>query len=309
MPPEVLGIIGAYANDTLKKVLPNMPSSSGEVNDLTRAAQDAWQGFENYLQKHSDSFDLVNDLTIAKQNAWQGFSDYLRGHPNSFSGKIFIPLIGQNGNNANEQIVQNTFLEAQKKIKQNYQILLQAQKNHQIQILPVQGLDPENLETAEWAFERIDNIIAEEYLPRCEKCIIQSIKENRRELPETNPQFKIVDYLKQLERAELLDAKILVNAFVYAVSLDHLDCLNAIIQSNRFAEISSADLGWALDATAKNGHLDCLFAIIRSKRFAEISSEDLKGALRSAALNGHLDCYNAICSVLDSQQLNFQIKS
>ena len=140
-----------------------------------------------------------------------------------------------------------------------------------MQILPVQGLDPENLEFDDHALERIDHI-AEEYLPRSEEFIIKKMKENR-DLPEPNPQNSTVkDYLQQLEMEGLLDAEILGEAVKGAAYLGHLDCLNTIIHSNRWAEISAEDLGWALQNAALNGHLDCLNAIIRSSRFTEISA-------------------------------------
>ena len=108
MAPEVLGILGAFAQDTLPTALANGARSDG----------------------------LVNDLLIAKQNAWQGFSDYLRDHPNSFSGKIFTPLIRQNGNTPNEQIVQKTFLEAEKRINKIINHLFKLKSSSRCRFFP-----------------------------------------------------------------------------------------------------------------------------------------------------------------------------
>ena len=267
LPSEVLGIIGSFDHTTL----------TGAVPEKAKISSDG----------------LVNDLMIAKQNAWQGFADYLRGRPNSFSGKIFKQLISQKGNETIEQIVQKTFLEAKKKITQNYQIFVQIQRDLQIQILPVQGLDPNNLEIEYRACERIDNI-AEEYLPGCEEFIIKCIKKNRH-LPEPNPTNSTANnYIQQLEREGLLNAEILKEAFVCAAALGHLDCLNAIISNQLFAKISAADLELAFFQAARFNHLDCLNAIMHSDRFAEISADYLASALIRATANGNPDCLNAI---------------
>ena len=259
-PTELLAIIGAYANETFTAALPENATTSD---------------------------DLVKDLMIAEEKAWMGFSDYLRGHRDSFSGKIYNQLLDQKKDQTIAQIVEMTFIEAEKKIKQNDPILRTLQRSLHI------GLDPENLTFENCAFERIDHI-AEEYLHRCDECLIQSVQENRH-LPEPNQRNpKIVDYLEQLEREGSIAPEILGKAFRMAAYLGHLDCLNAIIRSQGFAEISPETLGWAFDNAAENGHPDCLEAISGSNRFDDISTQDLGWAVKTAALNGHPNCLFAI---------------
>ena len=161
-----------------------------------------------------------------------------------------------------------TFIEGLKKIKQNDEILFDTQFDLQLQIPPVRELDPENAEIADRAFERIDQI-AEQYLPRSEECIIKSIQ-GHRQLPENPKNSQATNYLQQLERKGLLNGEILGNALKMAARLGHLECLDAIIHSNRFADISAEDLGKASMNAAVFDHFDCQDAIIYSNRSDDI---------------------------------------
>lgn len=102
-----------------------------------------------------------------------------------------------------------------------------------------------------------------------------------------------VDTIIQSNRFGDIDLNDLGWAFFWASDKSYVSVAQAIIQSNRFAAIDPEYLGYAFQA-AHNSNVNIVQAIIKSGRLGAIDPQHLGNALQGAASKGHKDIVQAI---------------
>lgn len=188
-------------------------------------------------------------------------TEYFNKNPSTLSGKLFFKLTLNNQPDA--KVVATAFRIAQAVI----------------QLLP----DYEELAIRAFDFARIDDIF-------------EAVPEEKKKRAITRSAHGNLECLQALLMHVSADQ--VGRAFWTAAMMGHLACLQAIIDSERFSEISPVMLGTALLMAASGGHGKCLQAIISSCQFSNIRPYDLRRAYDSAKEEVHPECMQLLAPFL-----------